>query len=86
MGAQRVGAFDRKAFYAALEARRAELGISGRELMRQADVHTASTWPRITRGAEVSLDTFLRLLAWLGETDVKPYSTLQSAGRGDTRA
>ena len=77
MGAQKVGAFDREAFYRAVDGKRWREGLSGREVMRQAGVDTPSTWTRITNGAEVSLDTLLRLLAWLGESDVTPYSTLK---------
>lgn len=77
MGAQKVGALDREALYVALDRKRRYERLSGRELLRRAGVDTPSTWTRLARGAEVSLDTFLRLLAWLGESDVRPYSTLQ---------
>lgn len=77
MGAQKVGALDREALYVALDRKRRHERLSGRELLRRAGVDTPSTWTRLARGAEVSLDTFLRLLAWLGESDVRPYSTLE---------
>lgn len=65
---------DSAAFLAALDDQRRALGISWRELCRQAGIYPG--YPiaeRLAAGNTASVDTFLRLLAWLGETDVTPY-------------
>lgn len=65
--------FDSEALYVALDKHRRELRISGRELLRQAGIHTPSTLTRLGRGDSLSADTLAALLVWLGKTDVAPY-------------
>ena len=65
--------FDSAALYAALDLRRKALGISWQRVADQAGLATDSTLTNLKRGRTVETDTFLRLLAWLSETDVTPY-------------
>lgn len=72
-------AFNSAALYAAVEQRRRDCGISSREVMRQAGAGTPSTMTRLAGGHHISLDVFLRLLMWLGCTDVRPFITTAPA-------
>ena len=65
--------FDSAALYAALDLRRQALRISWREVAAQAGLGTDSTLTSLKHGRSLRTDTFLRLLAWLSETDVTPY-------------
>lgn len=68
--------FDVEALYVALDKRRRQRNISARELLRQAGFgNSASIWTRIGHGQSLSADALVKLLAWLGETDLKPYMT-----------
>lgn len=68
-------AFDVEALYVALDRERRRLRISGRELLRQAGVDGPSIWTRMSRGGAPSVDNLVRLLDWLGTTDLAPYIT-----------
>ena len=65
--------FDSAALYAALDLRRQALRISWRQVAAQAGLATDTTLTTLGRGHSLKADTFLRLLAWLSETDVTPY-------------
>ena len=65
--------FDSAALYAALDLRRKALRISWREVAAQAGIGVGSSLTNLKRGHSLKADTFLRLLAWLSETDVTPY-------------
>lgn len=65
--------FDSAALYVALDIRRKALRISWREVAAQAGLGTDSTLTSLKRGHSLKADTFLRLMAWLSETDVTPY-------------
>jgi hypothetical protein len=65
--------FDPAALHAALDRRRRASGISWRELQRQAGIAGHSTPARLVAGQTLRADTLLRLMAWLGETDITPY-------------
>ncbi|WP_047890981.1 transcriptional regulator [Micromonospora sp. RV43] len=65
--------FDPAALAAAITERRRELKISRREVVRQAGAGTPSTLTRLDEGRHISVDVFLRLLLWLGCTDVRPF-------------
>ena len=67
------GVFDLPAFAAALEARRKERNIPYGRIAREAGICRINLEQRLTRGAGLDSETFLRLLLWLGETDVGPY-------------
>jgi hypothetical protein len=66
-------AFDSAALYAALDRRRGELGVTWREVLRQSGVAAVGTITYLSQGRSLSADTLLRLLVWLGDTDVAPY-------------
>lgn len=71
--APRVVRFDPEALYVAIDKRRRELGISKREVCRQVGERTPSAVTRIGRGTHPSADLLVRLLHWLGSTDLAPY-------------
>lgn len=71
--APRVVRFDPEALYAAVDRRRRELCISGREVLRQVGEYTPSALTRLGQGKQPSADLLVRLLHWLGETDLAPY-------------
>lgn len=56
---------DEQAFFAAVERRRRQEGLSWRELGRQLSL-SPSTFSRLSRGSRPDLDTFLALVGWLG--------------------
>ena len=65
--------FDSAALYVALDIRRKALRISWREVAAQAGLGTSSITTNLKHGGSLRTDTFLRLMAWLSETDVTPY-------------
>lgn len=76
--------FDDAAFFAALDAKRAEAGWSWRQLGRELHL-SPSTFSRLSRGRRPDVSTFLTLVAWLGaeptsfllgQTEPRPTSTL----------
>lgn len=71
--APRAVRFDPEALYAAIDRRRRELRISGREVLRQIGEYTPSALTRLGQGRQPSADLLVRLLHWLGETDLSPY-------------
>jgi transcriptional regulator with XRE-family HTH domain len=58
--------FDQERFYRALERHRSDLDLSWRAVARELDI-SASTLSRLSRGCRPDLDTFLKLVTWLGE-------------------
>jgi len=66
---------DPEKLYVAVDRRRRELRISAREVLRQIGERTPMSLGRIGRGAQPSADLLVRLLVWLGDTDVAPYLT-----------
>lgn len=71
--APRVVRFDPEALYVAIDRRRRALRISNREVLRQIGEHTPSSLTRLGHGRQPSADLLVRLLHWLGETDLAPY-------------
>jgi hypothetical protein len=71
--APRTVQLDVEALYRAVDRRRRELGVSKREVCRQVGEHTPSAVTRLGRGVRPSTDQLVRLLHWLGETDLAPY-------------
>jgi len=67
-------------FFRAVDRRRADEGLSWRELARRMEL-SASTLSRLARGRTPDLDTFLRLVAWLGE----PAETFVAASDASVR-
>lgn len=64
--------FNPEALYLALDKRRRERRISWRAIAGEAGVGIF-TGPRLGRGQDVHSDTLVRLMVWLGETDLTPY-------------
>lgn len=56
---------DTQALHAAVDQKRAQLGLSWRELSRQLEI-SPSTFSRMTLGHRPDVDTFATLLRWLG--------------------
>jgi hypothetical protein len=73
MTAHQAGALDVEALYAAVDRRRRQRRISFREACGEAGIPSSATLTRLGRGSQVSADNLVRLLLWLGETDIKPY-------------
>lgn len=71
--APRTVRFDPEALYVAIDRRRRDLRISGREVLRQIGEYTPSALMRLGQGKQPSADLLVRLLHWLGETDLNPY-------------
>lgn len=66
--------FDAEALYIALDRKRRERRIrSARQILREAGISTPSTLTRLGQGSGLSADTLVRLLGWMGETDMTPY-------------
>jgi transcriptional regulator with XRE-family HTH domain len=57
--------FNHAAFYAALDAQRAELGLNWKQVATQTGV-SASTLARMSKGKRADVDGFTALLNWLG--------------------
>lgn len=64
---------DVEALYVDLDRKRRTLRISGREVLRRSGVCGPSIWTRLSRGGAPDVDNLVRLLAWLGTTDLAPY-------------
>lgn len=71
--APRTVTLDTEALYVAIDRRRRELRITRREVLRQIGERTPSALTRLGQGGHPSADQLIRLLTWLGETDLKPY-------------
>jgi len=75
------GAFNVEALYLALDKRRRERRITWRQIGREANLaNQPSLMTHIARGARPSANNLVRLLLWLGETDLKPY--IHTSGDG----
>lgn len=57
--------FDDEGFFRALENKRQRLGTTWRAVARDLDV-SPSTFTRLARGRRPDVDTFAKLVAWLG--------------------
>lgn len=66
-------AFDPVALHDRLDARRRALGITWRELSRQAGVHTTAIGWHLRSGRAPSAGTLAQLLIWYGDLDIGPY-------------
>jgi hypothetical protein len=65
--------FDPEKLYVAVDQRRRELRVTGREVLRQVGERTPSALTRLGQGAHPSADLLCRLLVWLGDPDVSNY-------------
>lgn len=78
--------FDDARFFDAIDARRQAEKLSWRQLGRKLGL-SASTFSRLARGRRPDVDTFLRLVGWLGlpaETFVKPGPASAKTGDQNT--
>jgi hypothetical protein len=66
--------FDVEALYVALDKRRRADHRLWRDIAHEAGI-SASTFTRMGQGHHPSADNLVKALAWLGETDLKPYIT-----------
>lgn len=57
--------FDSARFFRDVDQRRQDAGLSWRQLGKTLQI-SASTFSRMSQGKRPDVDTFLRLLAWLG--------------------
>jgi transcriptional regulator with XRE-family HTH domain len=58
--------FDQVRFFDAVERARQEAGLSWRQLAGQLSL-SPSTFSRLSQGRRPDVDTFVKLLAWLGQ-------------------
>jgi hypothetical protein len=65
--------FDSAAFFAAVDDARRERGVSWRTVLVEAGIKGASFITRFTGGQTPDANNLVRLLAWLGTTDMGPY-------------
>ncbi len=66
--------FDPEALALALDRKRQSEAICGRELGRRTDVSPA-VLTGLAQGDLIHVSVLVRLLGWLGETDLDPYLT-----------
>lgn len=71
--------FDPDALYVALDRVRRKRRMQWRQVACEAGV-SASTLTRIGQGRTCNADGLVRLLAWLGTTDIGPFTTKASNG------
>jgi transcriptional regulator with XRE-family HTH domain len=76
-----TASFDPDALYVALDRKRREAGIRWRDVAKQAGV-SASTLTRIGQFKRPDADGVVRLLAWLGTTDLAPFIKHESGTVG----
>jgi hypothetical protein len=74
--------FNPEALYLALDKQRRARGpgCSWRKVAQEAGIVNSAVGVRLGRGQDVHADTLVRLLAWLGETDLAPYITTEPTG------
>lgn len=79
--------FDDKGFFRALDARRQLLGTTWRAVARELDV-SPSTFSRLARGRRPDVDTFAKLVRWLGLPAERFFTGTaeRRVGAGDTVA
>ena len=68
--------FDTESFIAAIEANRAQKGMSWREVAREVEL-SPSTLTRLRQGSVPDIETFARLCSW---ANVAPEGFIRSAG------
>jgi transcriptional regulator with XRE-family HTH domain len=69
----RAARFDPEALYVALDRRRRERHLTRREVCRQLGENTPSVLTRLGQGRHPSADLLIRMLLWLGDTDVSHF-------------
>ena len=66
---------DCDALYVALDRQRRARRMSWRDVLLGAGIKGPSLATRLGQGHPPAVDNLVRLLTWLGETDLKPYIT-----------
>lgn len=64
---------DRAKLVAAMEAKRMNDGLSLLDATLQCGMSSPTAWKDMRHGAGCHADTFVRVLSWLGTTDVQPF-------------
>lgn len=67
---------DTERLYGAIDRKRRVLRISQREVLRQMGEFGPSALTRLGQGRQPSADLLIRMLVWLGATDLAPYISL----------
>jgi hypothetical protein len=60
-------------FKAVMATAKVRGGLSYRQIAREAGLNSINTLTRIKQGSHLDADNLVRLLVWLGNTDLKPY-------------
>jgi hypothetical protein len=68
-----TGRLDCDALYVALDRQRRARRMSWRAVLLDAGVKGPSLATRLGQGFPPATDNLVRMLLWLGETDLKPY-------------
>ena len=67
--------FDIEALYVAVDRARRERRLSWRGVLRDAGIPGLGLITRLAHGKPPDVHNLVRLLVWLGNTDIKPYIT-----------
>lgn len=71
---------DTEKLYQAIDRKRRALRISQREVLRQMGEHGPSALTRLGQGRHPSADLLIRMLTWLGTTDLAPFISPAAPG------
>jgi transcriptional regulator with XRE-family HTH domain len=74
--------FNTAELYRRLDAKRVDLGLTWREVAHITRV-SPSTFSRVGAGQKTDVTGLVRLLVWLGDTDLTPYVIGQEEDNGD---
>ncbi len=77
-------AFDADALYVALDRVRRQRRVQWRQIAREAGV-SPSTLTRIGQGHMIYAEGLVRLMAWLGTTDIGPFTRTGPPTEGPVR-
>lgn len=65
--------FDAEALYVAIDRERRARYLSWRGVLREAGIPGVTLITRMAHGGAPDANNLVRLLLWLGNTDIKPY-------------
>lgn len=66
--------------FRAMEAKRRDEGLSMLNATIACGISSVTVWKDMARGAGCHAETFVRILHWLGTTDVQPFLTWDTEG------
>jgi hypothetical protein len=76
--------FDIEALYVALDRQRRDRRITWRAVGRECGLENQTAlMTEIGRGRKPSVDNLVRILAWLGTTDLKPFIATDPEGQAE---